>query len=77
MDNCYFESGNKCRCLIDKKCDECSFRKTKREVAIGRDMAMARIVSLPTQQSLYIMRKYHNLGTLSQIEKIQEALCDE
>lgn len=64
MENCYFDRGEKCSALTEKKCKGCRFRKTEEEFKHGRKKAMIRIRSLPSEQQLYILGKYYGRNKL-------------
>lgn len=57
--NCVFDFGRKCVALTEKKCKDCRFRKTQKELKEGRKKAKKRIASLPEEQQTYIREKYY------------------
>lgn len=59
---CVFEHGIKCVALTEKRCEGCSFRKTKEEAEEGRKRARRRISSLSREQQIYIYDKYYGKG---------------
>lgn len=58
MVDCYFKRGRKCAVLTRSVCKGCSFRKTAKELIDGRDKALDRLMSLPSEERNYYMRKY-------------------
>lgn len=59
MVKCVFEHGTKCVALTTKCCEDCRFRKTKKEAEEGRKKAKRRINSLPEETQAYIRNKYY------------------
>ena len=58
-DKCVFERNeHNCIALREKDCFECAFFKTPKELARGREVAAARIASLPERQQDHIKHKY-------------------
>lgn len=59
---CVFDKETCCAALREKNChDECSFRKTQKQLAEGRKKADERIASLPAEQQAHIRFKYKQL----------------
>lgn len=56
---CVFDHGIKCVALTEKCCEDCRFRKTKKEVEESRKKVKKRINSLPEEQQRYIREKYY------------------
>lgn len=61
MEKCVFDKGKKCSALSVHDCEKCSFRKTEKELATGRDNARKRLETLPDEQYNAIMKKYYGL----------------
>lgn len=61
---CVFDHGIKCVALTEKRCEDCRFRKTKKEAEAGRKKAKKRINSLPEEHQKYIREKYYGKGKL-------------
>ena len=60
MDNCVFDNGDACSALVSKKCEKCTFRKTRQELIAGRRKARRLLEKLPTQELDNIREKYYN-----------------
>jgi hypothetical protein len=58
MEECVFDNGRTCSILTTHTCEKCSFRKTKRELDLGRERALERIDGLPQDQRDAIKNKY-------------------
>ena len=58
MEECVFDKGRYCSILTTHTCEKCSFRKTKRELDLGRERALNRIDGLPQEQREAIKKKY-------------------
>lgn len=58
MEECVFDNGRTCSILTTHTCEKCSFRKTKRELDLGRERALERIEGLPQDQRDAIKNKY-------------------
>ena len=58
MFDCVFDKGKTCAALKHHKCENCSFRKTPKELANGRERAWDRLTSLPKDQYDHIVTKY-------------------
>lgn len=69
MENCAFDKGNKCSALRYRNCERCSFRKTREELAAGREKARERIENLPKEQYDAIMQTYYHLRRGSEVEE--------
>ena len=59
MNNCAFDFEKSCAALYERDCKNCSFRKTKEELAAEREKAMARINGLPKYERDAILLKYY------------------
>ena len=59
MTECVFDNIRNCVALTEKRCHNCSFRKTKHQVSECRAKARARINSLPESQRVHITLKYY------------------
>jgi C4-type Zn-finger protein len=68
MEKCVFDKGKKCSALSVRDCEKCSFRKTERELAEGRDNARKRLETLPDEQYNAIMKKYYGLCRIAEVE---------
>ena len=60
MDNCVFDNGEACSALVSKKCEKCSFRKTRTELIEGRRKARRSLEKLNEQKLEEIREKYYN-----------------
>lgn len=58
-DKCAFDFGRHCSALITKHCENCSFKKTKTQLAEGRERAMGLLDRLPKQERDAILVKYY------------------
>lgn len=63
MIDCCFKSSMGCTALRDSRCEGCGFKKTKEELAEGRRRALDRVLSLPDEQRIHIVRKYYAFGS--------------
>ena len=63
-EKCAFDKGsNICGALREKVCKNCSFYKTKKELASGREAADKRLINLPEDKRNYYIATYHTNGT--------------
>ncbi len=62
MNKCAFDNEHNCTALNKMKCRGCSFRKTKEELAEGRQKAEKHIRTLPKDIQMHIQRKYYACG---------------
>ena len=69
MNSCVFDRGKKCSVLTSHTCENCSFRKTARELNRDRESARLRIESLPNEQYDAIMKKYYGVRNASEVER--------
>ena len=60
MGICCFENGNECDCLYIKKCEGCSFFKTKEQLEQGRERSLAILKEKADCAKLY--SKYYGLS---------------
>jgi hypothetical protein len=65
MRECVFDKGKKCVALVTRKCEKCSFRKTKEELIEGRKYAKALLERLPEEQRKAIDDKYHGRDSIN------------
>ena len=59
MKDCFAYRRNGCTALKVKKCEGCSFYKTKKEYLLGRQLAMERILSLDKDLQDHINKTYY------------------
>lgn len=61
---CAFDKGEKiCGALREKECEKCSFYKTSKELAAGRERADQRLINLSEDKRNYYIATYHTNGT--------------
>ena len=59
MNACVFDNFRNCAALVEKRCTNCSFCKTKDQLALSRERVKSRINNLPEKQKKYILDKYY------------------
>lgn len=63
-EKCAFDKGEKiCGALREKDCEKCSFYKTKKELALGRESADKRLIGFSEDKRNYYIATYHTNGT--------------
>ncbi len=60
MEDCFAYRGTSCTALKVKKCEGCSFYKTKKQYELDQLKAMERILSLDAKRREYIINTYYN-----------------
>ena len=68
MNNCAFNRGSICLALREKKCENCTFYKTREQLVEGRLKAKERINGLPKTKRYYIIHKYYKQWRRSSLE---------
>lgn len=58
MKDCFANKGFTCNALKIKKCDNCSFYKTKEQLKVETDRSMKRILSLDKTTQNHIKETY-------------------
>lgn len=58
MKECAFGRDGECSVLRRKNCKGCSFRKTREELAAGREKSRRRVSTLPQETRIYIADRY-------------------
>ena len=61
-DDCFADTGDSCKVIGDKKCDNCAFYKTQIQLEISKKRALRRLKSLDKVQRLRIAEKYNIKG---------------
>lgn len=69
---CAFDKNTFCAALTEKRCNGCSFRKTREELDAGRERADDRIATLPEEQQEHIRKKYCSISSLHWVEQGKE-----
>ena len=59
MEDCFAYRRNSCTALKVKKCEGCSFYKTKKQYELDQLKAMERILSLDAKRREYIINTYY------------------
>jgi hypothetical protein len=60
MDDCFAYRRNSCTALKVKKCEGCSFYKTKEQFKQDQLKALGRILSLSADRREHIIKTYYN-----------------
>jgi hypothetical protein len=59
MQNCFAYKQNGCTALKIKKCEGCSFYKTKEQYKLDQQKVVERILLLDEEKRIYIIQSYY------------------
>lgn len=60
MGRCVYDNGYACEALASRKCEGCTFKKTRSELIKGKKASRELLEKLPERQLEHIRKKYYD-----------------